>query len=744
MDDYEQLEDFIFELRDENLEFQVGLPNFVETDLVEGFKPLANAAFLDLQRQYRIPELQGLRHYWEAEFPKKIHAIRSMVGDDEVVTSNCLIYAILCVVIGPLLARIKISWHDVQFNRELYNYAEGWILLPPSKDSDFESVNRYNKTSGVPFVLDPIKFKDLSAVRKQSDMEVDLPSKFRSLAQKAAWTNRSWFTWDMHQMALLLGLEVFDFTKSKLFPFLFRWEGGCGGPPPWNNLLTAAGAIFRHRRGRATKGILGIMADANNLHSGNIKPADAFFAKNLSLALSGDSRWADIRSELERQKNETADLGLPFNQRVIESADRTIPSELITKSQIVTPDDALTGVAISFLRDKGYITTELDLVTYVEDRRRLDAIWGIVPMMEIEDQIALRKQEYAEAYLEMLSDLSKTKKLEPRVYGLLGEIEDPMSPWALSIMEQYYTMRVEQTSHFTSFIYNEQVRVFKTSDVEEYFARGLRTIRDGFCESVGSRYRPDFRRSVQLPDDRAMYDDIEHWLESDNLDQLLKNQIPAGIGPDDARITRDALSAAGNDRGAGATGLLYLIISSDKRMVHAVQQLVQHENPSMNVRVLGMSVIEFIAYCSEPKGRFRPNRDPDWLRNLRIYNPYSKTDELIAGSLLEALRKESRFMYLNRIVSARVFYDYPNINRSLKRFTLEPGGFVQEWSGGFLTKARAEADKSLARRELGRIRTIVDFKYMYKRAIAPHFKGAARLFSAKQGRDLQGSWRKDR
>jgi len=742
MCDYQDLEDYIFELRDENLEFQVGLPDFMEEPLTAAFQDAAENAVLDLQRQYRIPDLHGVPKLGDWKFPEKIHAIRSMVGDDETVTTNDLMYAILCVVTGPLLARIKISWADVQFNRELYNYAEGWILLPPSRDSDFESVNRYNRGNGVPFVLDPIKFKDLSAVRKQSDMEVDLPSKFRSLSQKASWTHKSWFTWDMHQLALLLGLEVFDFTKSKLFPFLFRWENGCGGAPPWNNLLTSAGAIFRHRRGKATKGILGVMSDANNLHKGNIKPADALFAKNLVLALSGDSRWADVRSELERQKGLSADLGLPFNQKVIESAERTIPQELVLKSQLINPEDALTGVAVSHLRDKGYITTELDLVTFIEDRKRLDAIWGRVPMMEIESQIALRKQEYAEAYLEILSDIASKKKLEPRVYGLLGEIENPMSPWALGVMEEYYRMRVEQTSHFTSFVYNEQVRVFKTSDVEEFFARGLRTIRDGFCEAVGSLYRPDFRRSIQLPDEEKLYNDIERWLRSDNLDQLLKGEIPPGIGPDDARITRDALSAAANDRGAGATGLLYLIISSDKKMVHAVQGLVQHENPSMNVRVLGMSVMEYIAYCSEPCGPPRYNRDPDWLRKMRVYNPFSKKEELVSNSLLEALRKEARFMWLSRLVSARVFYDYPNLNRSLKRFTYEPGGFVQEWSGGFLTRARADADKGIASREIRDIRSIIDFQWLHRRVVAPRLRGAAKLFSAKQGRELQGSWRK--
>lgn len=740
---YQDSEDFIFDLFDSNTEFDVGLPDFISKDKVAEFKEPANLAYRSLQDQYRIPDLQGIANFWDAPRPPVIHSIRSMVGDDETVTTNCLIYAVLCVVLGPLLARIKISWADVQFNPDLYNYAEGWILLPPSRDSSFEAVNRYAKNNGVPFVLDPVKFKDLSAVRKQSDMDVDLPSKFRSLAQRAAWTDRSWFTWDFHQVALLLGLEIFDFTKSKQFPFLFGWEAGCGGPPPWNNLLTAAGSIFRHRRGKATKGILGVMADANNLHNGNIAPGDALFAKNLNLALSGDTRWAEIRSELERQKVDSADLGLPYNTKVMESAERTIPPELLVESQVVTPSDALTGVAISFLRDKGYVTTELDLVTKIEDRKRLDAIWGKTPMIEIEDQIALRKKEYADAYLELLSEISAKKKLEPKVYGLLGEIGNPFSPWALATMGQYYQMRVEQTSRFTSFIYNEQVRVFKTADVEAHFSKGLRRIRDAFCEAVESRYRPDFRRTIQLPDEVKQYDEIENWLNSAPLQDLLLGSIPPGIGPDDARITRDALSAACNDRNAGADGILYLIVSSDKRLVHSVQTLVEHENPGLNARVVGLNVIEFIAY-STTANRFngRQARDPKWIREMRVFNPFTRSDEIVTGTLLEALRKEARFMYLCKLVSARVFYDYPNINRSLRRFSVEPSGLIQEWSGGFLTRARAEADKSLGRREISEIRNLVDFRWMERKTIAPRHRGSAKLYSAKQGRDLNGPWRR--
>jgi len=201
-------------------------------------------------------------------FPEVIQAIRFMVGDDETITSNSLMYNVLCVLIGTFAAGIRISWSDVGFSKDFYNYAEGWIFLPPSTRSSFEAVNKYARGNGVPFVLDPVKMKNLSPVRKQSGMERDLPSKFRNLAESAAWTNLGWPTYNLHQFVLVLGIEVFDFMRSKLFPYLFHPEGGYGGSPPWGNLHTAAAAVYRYRRGSAKRGILGIMAESNDLFSG--------------------------------------------------------------------------------------------------------------------------------------------------------------------------------------------------------------------------------------------------------------------------------------------------------------------------------------------------------------------------------------------------------------------------------------------------------------------------------------------
>jgi hypothetical protein len=694
------------------------------------------------QAEYKVPDLTGVHDILLGEnFPKKIHAIRSMVGDDETITSNSLAYCVLCIIVGPIISRIKVSWEDAQVNQDLFNYAEGWILLPPSMDSSFEAVTKYARGDGVPFVLDPVRFRNLSAVRKQSDMENDLPSKFRNLAESAAWTNPSWFTWDLHQLALLIGIEIFDFMRSNIFPYMFHWEGGCGGAPPWNNLLTASAAIFRYKKGRASKGILGVMTDANLLHGGEISPGDALFTKNLNIALSGDTRWLTIRSELENRRNAAEELGLEYEPNLNTNAEE-IPAVLMSESEVIHPKDALTGVVVSFLREKSYLTTEMDLVSRLQDRKRLDAIWGSIPLREIENQIDVRKKEVKESYLETLSILAKVSTPNSKTSRILADIEDSFSAASLNQMARYYRMRVEQATYFTSFIYNEQVRIFKTSNVEEYFSRGTSSLRDGFCESIQSLYRPDFRRTIELPDDKKNFDQIETWLLSDSLKNLFSQPIPPGIGPDDARITREAyLNLQGMFR-QGIEGVLILIISSDRKMCSACQQVLANAFPDKVIRVNSLPIRDYVSWCLSEQvyrpGAFTRDR---WILEEKIYNPIVKDKVPVHGPLRDALQREMDFFFNCRSKKFRVYYDYPNINRTLKRFKIdEKTQLLHEYSGGFLSRSYVENDPIFARRELESIHQVTDFDYLKKKVVGKISKRPAGVYSAKLGDYVSRSW----
>jgi len=701
-------------------------PDFLEPEFSsqkEELKSSTEKTYVEIKNRYRLSALDGIQSILDRRnYPSIIDAIRSMVGDDETITSNCLFYCMLCIAVGPTITQILVSWKDVGFNRDFFNYAEGWIFLPPSADSGFETVTRYAGGSGVPFVLDQVKFKNLSAVRKQSEMERDLPSKFKSLAEAAAWTDRSWPTWDLHQFALILGVENFDFMRSKLFPYLFKYEGGCGGAPPWDNTLTAASAIYRYRGGRAKVGILGIMHESRSIFSGEVEPGDAFFTRNLNLALSGDKRWEEIRSYLDNMRDEAHTIGLEFYPTTAAVADDIIPRELTELSSTVRPTDVLMGAAVSHLREKGYIYTEFDLVKLIEDRKRLEAIWGRIPLADVADQVEARKQEYKDAFLETVSVLAQVN-VRDDVIRTKALIREPFDQGSLAVMSHYYKMRVQQHSIFNSFIYNERIRIFKVEDVERYFDRGVKGIKDQFSKSTGSRYRPAFRRTIQLPHEKEQYDAVEEWLASGTLDELLKQPLPPGIGPDDSRITRSLWLQMESSILSGYNGFLFLLITNDRALATSCQVVLSHNaGPNIAVRCIRLGVQEYFRHClSVPKyvPRGSKRKHPPWL-NVRIYNIIRRELEPVHGSLLDHLVAESRYMY-NRNITFGIEYDYPNINRTARRFMHDPEQkTIREFKGGYLGRDYIEANKStFMTRPLSDIVQDAEFDFRGDRFVTP-------------------------
>jgi len=651
-----------------------------------------------------------------------------MVGDDETITSNSLIFCVLCILIGPIISRIKVSWEDVGFNKHLYNYAEGYVLLPPSKMSSFEAINRYAKGNGIPIVLDPVKLKNLSCVRKQSEMERDLPSKFRNLAEAASWTNRNWPTYDLHQFALILGVEIFDFMRAKQYPYLYKTEGGCGGSPPWGNLFTSAAAMFRYRRGRARRGIVGIMKESSMLLNGSIEPSETFFVKNLSLATSGDARWEAIRSSAVKTDEHWTSMGLAKPTPLEVTDDEVVPPELLPMSDVVEPRDALTGIAISFLREKGYILTEYDLVQKAQEKKRLESLWGIVPLRDIADQIELRKESYKEAFLETLS-LIKSDQIHPAVRDSLRDIRDPFDPESIQIMDRYYRMRVEQASYITSFIYNDRIRIFKTKDVDEYYARGLKGLRNAFADSIETSWRPEHRKTIQLKDERQKFDLIEEWLASGPLPQLLNGAIPPGVGPDDSRIARDVLNDISIWGDNGKDRFLILIVTGDKKLVNGLSQVIHHRFPTTKWRIVSIRPKEYLRFCLRPEELVRKYSIPatGWIRNTPIWNLVRRKEEYVSGTLFEGLCQQAKFLGQGGKPVLMPYYDYPNINRGLASFRLSDGT-LEEYTEGYLTTQFCRSRPGLINEDINELFKSKQFHRGYRQAIAPLDKIQNRTF----------------
>jgi hypothetical protein len=292
-------------------------------------------------------------------------------------------------------------------------------------------------------------------------------------------------------------------------------------------------------------------------------------------------------------------------------------------------------------------------------------------------------------------------------------------------MQVYYSMRAEQALRFNSFMYNERIRVFKHSDVEEFYNRGLQNIKDAFCRSIESYYRPEHRKEPTLPADSKLFDEIEAWLDSDPLTKLLKEPMPPGIGPDDSRIVRDLQIDLDTD--VHNKGFLILIVSSDRMLVHAAQRLLRHNNPTKIIRVYGLSLTDYLSWALSTGRRnyIAPGRQGallshPWIKG-ELFNPIRRKMQTIDGSLMTLLKSEGKWFHSQNDSSRMMIqYDFPNINRGLKRFRYDASTeYVEEYSGGFLTKAYLQADWKFPIRGLSRVRELREMDVRQRRTVYP-------------------------
>jgi hypothetical protein len=182
-----------------------------------------------LDQDSKDPEFKDYEQYSKSKMEEynipsrdtgKYHELSTAVGDDLLSETDCPEFGVAMLFAADKFMNLKISWTDVGFSQRLTNYAEEWHIIPPNIWSTFDGVTDYNKGNSFPLILDPIRVKDLSPVRKQSNMETDLKSKFDTLSARAKWADRSWPTYGQHQMALILAMCLFDFENEIRFPFL--------------------------------------------------------------------------------------------------------------------------------------------------------------------------------------------------------------------------------------------------------------------------------------------------------------------------------------------------------------------------------------------------------------------------------------------------------------------------------------------------------------------------------------------
>lgn len=640
----------------------------------------------------------------ERDTGRDLHYIQSVVGDDEHTTTDSFSLSPAIVGFGPTINGVKLSWKDTGVSHIVGNYAEGWILTPPTAEASFEAVNRRHGRSGVPFTLDPVKLKLLSAVRKQSLMdEGDLESKMIHLAEIASWTDKSWFTYDYHQMSLILANVIFDFEDARSFPYLYKTEGGCGGVPPYGNLDTVYSAMHFYTRGKSHRSILGVMNESVQVNLGHLKPTETFFIRSSHLANLGDSVWLKYESAY-RTLLDGGRLTAGEVKELLQSTEGTnLPEEYLSFATEVNPESYVVGSTISQLRKDGYVMSELDVKLAHDAKKRELGLMGTEPIGILKQKQEEEWKLFKGNHLKILAEISsRCPEIRDELRSRIGLFPTDPGLEFRDILFGYYRMRSESHATYSSFFYTDTVRLFKTSEIESLLERGSGGVRQDFAlTDAFPKWRKKFLE--ENFEERRRKTEISAWLDSAPLGEILSKPLPPGIGTDDARIARSIVGTVKEQRLEDYEAIVTILFSGDRQLARTTALMVR---PWLSNRfILGqVDKAGYTAICLEgvaewqklnSTGELLPDGRPRMRlrareREVTYYNYLLKrkwwlpTDVLAqvvrSGATNDFLRGRRNFVF-------HVEYDYPNMERGLDLIKYDPRtNTIREYGGGFLER----------------------------------------------------------
>lgn len=678
----------------------------------------------------------------ERDRGRDLHYIKSVVGDDEYTTTDSYSLGPAMIGFGPIINGIKLSWKDAGISHYVGNYAEGWVLNPPSAEATFEATHRRHARSGVPFTLDMVKLKYLSPVRKQSPgWELDLESKLEQLAEIASWTDRNWFTYDYHQMALLLANGIFDFEDARTFPYLFKTEGGCGGSPPYGNLDTVYSALFHYTRGKSRRGILGVMEEAVAVNTGALAPKDTFFLRNSHLANMGDKVWlryeSAYRSLLEQNaigRSEAEDL-------LREQEAQVLPDYIKNLGVEIEPHSYVVGASLSSLRKEGLIMSEMDVKAALDNRVRQMAILGDEPIGVLNKRLKDEATAFRGKHLKILSQISD---IDPTVKSGLASrgmmMPDLPDQSFRELCTAYFSMRSEEYSRYSTLYYTDTIRVFKTSDVLDYIEGPESAVKYDFAatESFPKKWVKMFLE--ENSEERTRRGRVHDWFNSAPLSELLYKPLPPGVGTDDDRVARsvlDVIESVNHEENCDL--VITLLFSGDRQLARITANQVR-SNTKKAYRLLVFDRSAYTRICLaglQERNWLSSNgklRDDSWKQlrkpgmKIYYYNYILKSMWPFPISICEQVLDTVRMASDKDRALVHVEYDYPNMERGLDNIRIQPStGTIEEYGGGYLERRtlRSFGQNCWSKESLDSIYDWPDFEIVRSRRHYP-WKGRVR------------------
>lgn len=573
---------------------------------------------------------------------KSADIIAAHRGDDGAIITNRPEVGISHLYTGENIIGIQLSQHDVGFSQHICNYAEGWILLPVTAGTTFRGTTMYNRTQGVPILLDTVKCKLLSPVRKQSDKETDLPSKYNQLYTAAHWVDPDWFTHDFHQLALLIATQTLDFTTSIASPILYKSEGGCGGAPPWRNIMTGYFYNYHFNRGRAKDAHAMIMAETNAVMQGFKKPQDCHVLHATRLIQADPNQFEKLESTLQG----TNLSGVEISKLLDSIGGDPLPLDLDLKSIEIFPADQAIGVAISKLRNEGLVMTELDVKIMFESEKKQNSITGNIPIPTIEIEEEARKRKIRQRGFKTICAIAT---------GLRYHIPETTWETYRERSIKYYQYGEQYYDHLTSLAYNGYIKVIKTLDVKNYFSNTSK--RDFLADILhitrttqGPLHRPIYTIQESLDQER-----VYKWLEGIKTTKDLKdNPLPVGLASDDSRLFHQMelhLKTTSH-----CDSRILLIITDDKKLVREIAGFYRPALKEKGIRLYRMSPITLFIITERGMKIGRSDR-------IKLINP--RLGVCVRLNATDHQRLLEAFDFDGISCELEVLYDVPNIERTI-------------------------------------------------------------------------------
>jgi len=591
------------------------------------------------------------------------HYIQSVVGDDEITTTDVMLFSFLLIIVGPVVTGVKLSEHDIGISSAMGNYAEEWILTPPTKEASFGGVLNRHKGNGIPYVLDLVKLKALNPVRKQSNIEMDFESKFSLVHETASWVNINWFTSTFHDLSMVLAMTVFEFRAARTFPFLYKTEGGCGGRPPYNNLFTVYAALHHFNGGRAISSILQIMHESTLVHTGKMAPKKGIFLQAMHAAQTmGYENINQISTMLKELKLDT-----PEGRRILEDAlaqRDPLPDELDRHKAVLVPTDYTLGAAVAHLVDKGLVMTEMDVRMLMAQTKKIEALKGTIPMGKVIEMEKLEKLAVRKTSWKMMLDLGKDLNV--------SRYKGPGPNNWFEIMQSYFTMRMDR-SLIRGLSYADMITVYPSYIVRDYFVKTSLSIREDFVASmpVSRGYKASFKSQ----EEQKLLEESQAWIRSDELSSLLKMAIPVGIGPDDSRILRKICMMITKER--QTQRLTFVIVSSDRDMAKDLHEKVCLLYPLKPMDFVTINFEYYVKYFVLLSNR-------DYPRRYTKYSlPVGKGNVPLTNEIMRQIRRSSKTMTNHSIIK---LWDFPNINKKFSSVQMHYQSAKMTIGGFFDTK----------------------------------------------------------